>query len=143
MASYSAELVTTLDAFETLKGPWNELVGSMEYSEIFYLWEWNFLYFRHYRDKDRLLIVIIRHSSGRIAGIAPLCVRDVRRLGCLVRVVDTIVAEIGDYQNILVHPAYHRGQVVTLLRILGAKATASDMVLWDRERGMPSGEVSS
>ena len=51
MASYSAELVTTLDAFETLKGPWNELVGSMEFSEIFYLWEWNFLYFRHYRDK--------------------------------------------------------------------------------------------
>lgn len=129
MASYSAELVTTLDAFETLKGPWNELVGSMEFSEIFYLWEWNFLYFRHYRDKDRLLIVIIRHSSGRIAGIAPLCVRDVRRLGCLVRVVDTIVAEIGDYQNILVHPAYHRGQVVAAaLRYLHEKSELWDVI---------------
>jgi uncharacterized damage-inducible protein DinB len=37
------------------------------------------------------------------------------------------------------HSTYHRGQVVTLLRILGAKATSSDMVLWDRERGTPPG----
>lgn len=113
MASYSVELVTTLEAFEGLKDPWNELVGNMEFPEIFYLWEWNFHYFRHYRENDRLLIVVVRHSSGRIAGVAPFCVRDVRRLGCLVRVVDTIVAEIGDYRNLLIHPDYHRGQIVS------------------------------
>jgi uncharacterized damage-inducible protein DinB len=38
-------------------------------------------------------------------------------------------------QHVANHSTYHRGQVVTLLRILGAKATSSDMVLWDRERG--------
>ena len=112
MASYSAELVTTPDAFEALKDSWNELVANMECPEIFYLWEWNFYYFRHYRANDRLLIVVVRHSSGRIAGIAPFCVRDVRRFGCLARVVDTIVTEIGDYQNILIHATYHRGQIV-------------------------------
>jgi hypothetical protein len=124
MASYSAELVTTLEAFETLKGSWNELVDNMECPEIFYLWEWNFQYFRHYRENDRPLI---RHSSGKIAGIAPFCVRDVRRFGCLVRVVDTIVAEIGDYRNILVHSAHHRGQVVAAA--LGYLHEKSD--LWD------------
>jgi CelD/BcsL family acetyltransferase involved in cellulose biosynthesis len=113
MASYTAELVTTLDAFEALKGPWNELVAGMECPEIFYLWEWNFYYFRHYRENDRLLIVVVRHSSGRIAGIAPFCVRDVRRFGCQARVVNTIVAEIGDYRNILIHSDYHRGQIVS------------------------------
>src|SRR5215216_3878892 len=127
MASYSAELVSTLEAFETLKGPWNELVANMECPEIFYLWEWNFLYFRHYRENDRPLIVIVRHSSGRIAAIAPFCVRDVRRFGCLVRVVDTIVAEIGDYRNILVHPAHHRGQVVAA--VLGFLHEKNE--LWD------------
>ena len=40
-------------------------------------------------------------------------------------------------QHVANHSTYHRGQVVTLMRILGAKATASDMVLWDRERGKP------
>jgi hypothetical protein len=127
VSAYSAELVTALEAFEALKGPWNELVAGMEYPEIFYLWEWNFLYFRHYRENDRPLIVIVRHSSGKIAGIAPLCVRDVRRFGWLVRVVDTIVAEIGDYRNILVHPAHHRGQVVAA--VLGYLHEKSD--LWD------------
>jgi CelD/BcsL family acetyltransferase involved in cellulose biosynthesis len=127
MSAYSAELVTTLEEFDALKEPWNELVANMECPEIFYLWEWNFLYFQHYREKDRLLIVIVRHSSGRIAGIAPLCLRDVRRFGCPVRVVDTLVAEIGDYRNILVHSAHHRGQVVAA--VLGYLHEKSE--LWD------------
>ena len=44
-------------------------------------------------------------------------------------------------QHVANHSTYHRGQVVTLMRILGAKATASDMVMWDRERGRPADEV--
>ena len=41
-------------------------------------------------------------------------------------------------QHVANHSTYHRGQVVTLLRILGAKATSSDMVNWDRERAKPA-----
>ena len=43
-------------------------------------------------------------------------------------------------QHVANHSTYHRGQVITLMRILGAKAPASDMVLWDRERAKPSGD---
>lgn len=127
MSSFSTELVTTRDAFEALREPWNGLVGEMEHPEVFYFWEWNFHYFSSHGSDDRLLIIVVRHSSGAIAGIAPLCVRDVRRFGWLARVVDTIVAEIGDYWNILVHPAYHRGQVVAA--ILGRLRQQSE--LWD------------
>jgi CelD/BcsL family acetyltransferase involved in cellulose biosynthesis len=127
MSYFSTELVTTLEDFEALKAPWNELVAAMEFPEIFYLWEWNFHYFRHYREGSRLSIVVVRHSSGRLAGIAPFCVSEVRRLGCRARVVDTIVAEIGDYQNILVHAAYHRGRVVAA--VLGCLREQSR--LWD------------
>jgi uncharacterized damage-inducible protein DinB len=31
------------------------------------------------------------------------------------------------------HSTYHRGQVVTLLRQLGAKVASTDMIAWDRE----------
>jgi len=31
------------------------------------------------------------------------------------------------------HSTYHRGQVITMLRQLGAKPVSTDMVLWDRE----------
>ena len=37
-------------------------------------------------------------------------------------------------QHVANHSTYHRGQVVTLLRQLGAKAVATDLVAWDRER---------
>jgi uncharacterized damage-inducible protein DinB len=33
------------------------------------------------------------------------------------------------------HSTYHRGQVITMLRQLGAKPASTDMILWDRERG--------
>jgi uncharacterized damage-inducible protein DinB len=32
------------------------------------------------------------------------------------------------------HSTYHRGQIITMLRQLGAKAVSTDMILWDRER---------
>jgi uncharacterized damage-inducible protein DinB len=37
-------------------------------------------------------------------------------------------------QHVCNHSTYHRGQVVALLRQLGAKVAATDMVVWDRER---------
>ena len=36
-------------------------------------------------------------------------------------------------QHLVNHATYHRGQVTTFLRQLGAKAVATDMVAWDRE----------
>jgi len=37
-------------------------------------------------------------------------------------------------QHVANHSTYHRGQVVAMLRILGAKPVSTDLVLWDRER---------
>ncbi len=37
-------------------------------------------------------------------------------------------------QHVANHSTYHRGQVVTLLRQVGAKVVATDLVAWDRER---------
>jgi uncharacterized damage-inducible protein DinB len=37
-------------------------------------------------------------------------------------------------QHLANHSTYHRGQVVLLLRQLGAKTVSTDLVLWDRDR---------
>jgi uncharacterized damage-inducible protein DinB len=37
-------------------------------------------------------------------------------------------------QHVANHSTYHRGQLVTLLRQLGAPVVSTDMSLWDRER---------
>lgn len=36
-------------------------------------------------------------------------------------------------QHVANHSSYHRGQVINMLRALGAKPVATDMVVWDRE----------
>jgi uncharacterized damage-inducible protein DinB len=36
-------------------------------------------------------------------------------------------------QHVANHSTYHRGQVITMMRQLGAKVVGTDMVLWDRE----------
>ncbi len=37
-------------------------------------------------------------------------------------------------QHAVNHSTYHRGQVTTLLRLLGAKPQVTDLVVWDREK---------
>jgi uncharacterized damage-inducible protein DinB len=37
-------------------------------------------------------------------------------------------------QHVVNHSSYHRGQLTTLLRLLGSKPIPTDMVVWDRER---------
>lgn len=37
-------------------------------------------------------------------------------------------------QHVVNHSSYHRGQVTTMLRMLGSRPMGTDMVSWDRER---------
>ncbi len=37
-------------------------------------------------------------------------------------------------QHVANHATYHRGQIITMLRLLGATPVTTDLVLWDRER---------
>ena len=111
--SLTIEMVDDLEKFEAMQGEWNELVESMTCPEVFYLWEWNFHYFRHYRKGDNLMIVVVRDASRTIVGIAPLCRKTVRRLGCAVRVMQTIVVDLADYRNFLIRGGVHRGRIVS------------------------------
>ncbi|SEN79961.1 Acetyltransferase involved in cellulose biosynthesis, CelD/BcsL family [Rhodospirillales bacterium URHD0017] len=110
--SLTVELVQHLPDFEALQPDWNELVESMAFPEIFHFWEWNFCYFKHYRTADELFILVVRDQSKKVVSIAPLCIRSMRRLGVRIRVLETIVVNIGDYRNFLTRAGTHRGRVV-------------------------------
>ena len=110
MASlFKAELVADLRSFKELREGWNDLVENMENPEIFYLWDWNFHFFRRFREGDKLLVIVVRDTGNRIAGIAPFCIR---KAGRFIKVVESIVVNLGDYRNILVHRTHHRGAVI-------------------------------
>ena len=42
-------------------------------------------------------------------------------------------------QHVANHATYHRGQVIALMRQLGARVVGTDLLFWDRERAEPRG----
>jgi CelD/BcsL family acetyltransferase involved in cellulose biosynthesis len=129
MSSLKVELIADLSRFEALGTEWNALVGRMELPEIFYRWEWNFHYFRRFRTDDALFVVTVRDGAGQLIGIAPLCIRRLKRLGCPVRVVETLLVNLGDYRNFLVDRAHHRGAIVdAILDLLHSRQSSWDVI---------------
>jgi CelD/BcsL family acetyltransferase involved in cellulose biosynthesis len=125
----SSELITTGEAFEALRPEWNDLVARMERPEVFHYWEWNWFYFRHYRTDSEPFIVVLRDPKGKLVGLAPFCLRRVRRLGLQVRVLDTIVINLADYRNVLVDGAVHRELAVeALLDLLHDRGDSWDLL---------------
>jgi hypothetical protein len=131
--SFSLELITDVAAFEGLKADWDRLVEDMEFPEIFYAWDWNAVFRRHFRANDDLFVIVVRDAAKAIVAIAPFCVRRTRRLGIAVKVVETIVGGISDYGNILVRKGTHRGNAVSaILDFLRANRERWDVIdLWD------------
>jgi CelD/BcsL family acetyltransferase involved in cellulose biosynthesis len=126
---FSTELITTSGAFESLKPAWNELVDNMAVPEVFHRWEWNFNFFRRFRTAEQLFIILTRDPSGKLVGIAPLCIRRKHSLGRIVRVIETIIVNLGDYRNILVNADYPRDRVVkTMLDFLHVNGGQWDVI---------------
>lgn len=77
--------------------------------------------------------VLERHREAWLAGLAPSAVRETVRY----RTTDGKAQEAPLWQLVqhaANHATYHRGQVITLLRLLGARPVSTDMVAWDRDR---------
>ena len=127
-APLKTALITSAQDFLSLRPDWNELVSRMEFPEIFYSWEWNWFYYQHFRDRSPLVLVTVR-QSGRLVGLAPMCLIQRPAFGgtVRVRVLETIVGNLADYRNWLVDHTAHRWRVVQ--EIVGALAqSATD---WD------------
>lgn len=124
----STECVTTTELLEALRPEWNALVSRMERPEIFHYWEWNWFYFKHFRHGDRPFVVTVR-DRGKLVGVAPFCIRQTRRLGIPVRIVETLVVSLADYRNLLIDGDVHRLPVVdAILDLLHERGDDWDVI---------------
>lgn len=74
-----------------------------------------------------------RHRESWFAALAPSAVREaVRYRGTDGKAFEAPLWRL--VQHVANHATYHRGQAVTLLRLLGARPVSTDLVAWDRER---------
>ena len=73
------------------------------------------------------------HRASWLASLRPEAVaQEVRFQNFKGQEYATPLWQLG--QHVANHSTYHRGQAITLLRQLGSKGVATDLVAWDRER---------
>ncbi len=78
--------------------------------------------------------VIEEHRASWLAGLRPEAAGEVIRYRTLTDGREYVTPLRKLVQHLVNHSSYHRGQVVTLLRQLGAPATSTDLLYFDRER---------
>lgn len=68
------EVITDAARFHGLRREWDALLEKSGSTSVFLTWEWLHTWWTHFRGGSSLRIVIIKDGSGRVAGIAPMCV---------------------------------------------------------------------
>jgi uncharacterized damage-inducible protein DinB len=78
--------------------------------------------------------VIEEHRASWLAGLRPEAAAAAIQFRTLAGNQEFVTPLWKLVQHLVNHSTYHRGQVVTLLRQLGAPATSTDLLYFDRER---------
>lgn len=73
--------VTTMKEFGSIAEEWNVLLERSVSSSLFLTWEWLFNWAKHYLGRNRLWILLVYESKGKLIGIAPFYIRRSRTAG--------------------------------------------------------------
>lgn len=133
-------VLRSAEELEALGSEWNGLQCRMALPEIFYRWEWSWCFYRHFRHDVPLCVVTVR-NSGRLVGLAPLCITSRTRIGRRVRVLEPIIGNLADYRNLLVDNTVNRRRVVrALLTTIDALGSEWDVAEF---RELPSRDITT
>ena len=69
------EDIRTEEEFDALREEWNGLLVRSTSNNVFLTFDWMRTWWKHYKPDKRLFIVVVRDPSGRLLGIAPLCIK--------------------------------------------------------------------
>lgn len=70
----SCRVITDGRQFEGLRQEWDSLLDRSASTSVFLTWEWLYTWWRHFGSGNSLRIAVMSEASGRIVGIAPMCV---------------------------------------------------------------------
>lgn len=71
MQSYRVEIIRTLDRWQELSLPWNDLLEQSSSNTIFLSWEWLFSWAECYLNRDRELFILAVYENEELLGVAP------------------------------------------------------------------------
>jgi CelD/BcsL family acetyltransferase involved in cellulose biosynthesis len=76
----STAIIDTKEAFEALRGEWDELLQASAHNNFFLTWDWLHTWWQHLSGDTRLHVVTVRDADGRLVALAPLALRPRRWL---------------------------------------------------------------
>src|SRR2546429_4472490 len=117
--------------FAVLRSPWQAVFNSSRDRNVYLTWEWSYTWWRHFGDRDRLHVLVVREGNDVVA-IAPLLETSLGPRGLGRRMLIGIGQETADYGGFLLgerpdargdailghlEQRITRGQVVILTRL--------------------------
>lgn len=106
---WRATVVTTPEQLKSYARQWNELVSSSEANTIFLTWEWISAWCQTVYPDVELAVVIVQDCNGRVMGIAPFYLSDLRVLGLVKYRCLRVLGDChcgGEYSDIIVRRGF-------------------------------------
>ncbi len=82
-APLGRRVVTSLEEFKGLAGPWEELLTTVPGHGFFLTWEWLYCWAKHFLQDSRLRILLVFNDREALVGVVPLYLRATRVQGLI------------------------------------------------------------
>lgn len=97
-------LLDSFDNLADLSSVWDDLLTQSSANTIFLTWDWIFTWSKHYLGKSRSLFVLAIYKKEKLIGIAPWCIRHMRKYRLTIRRIEFLgTPEAGsDYLDVFI-----------------------------------------
>jgi CelD/BcsL family acetyltransferase involved in cellulose biosynthesis len=148
------EVISTPEAFRTLKREWNELLQQSENTAVCLTHEWVFSWWQCFAGNSTLHIVAIRDGAGRLIALAPMAVSVSPYRGVSIKKISFMANGHSPCADFIVHrehqqeglaalfsclSRYTSWQLVELQALSGGSQTLSFMRESAKRAGLPAG----
>jgi CelD/BcsL family acetyltransferase involved in cellulose biosynthesis len=104
--TFTVSEVRTKDAFQSLRGEWNELIEKDHQATVFQTWEFQFHTWQIFEDDISPCLVLVRNEAGQLIGCAPLGSRTWGRGLVSVRILEFCSEKFSDYCDFIINSDY-------------------------------------
>jgi len=139
IAAVRVHIATTFDELLALRSEWLALETASSVALPFQTWEWAVAWWRHFREdrisvRDRLRVCVVRDTSGRVLGIAPLVLTERPAVGPVrLRYLQFMGADpnITEIRSMLWLPGHERQCYEAVRECVATHAGEWDWIAWD------------
>lgn len=129
MTGLRVEVCTNTAEFERIETEWDELLDRSKSRSVFLSWGWLFPWWSHFGGARELRLILVRESSGRLVGIAPLLINR-EGFGRSLRVIRFLGTEAvsSDYLDFIVEAGLEQDVSAAIWESLTASASSHDWI---------------